>query len=120
MKCISIRQPWAWLVAHGFKPIENRPRLTHYRGPVLIHASSYVPFMDEIERVEKLWGKRLNPDNIEFGGIIGQVEIVDCVTVHRSKWFFGPFGYVLRHARPLPFFRCPGQLGFFEAPKNFN
>lgn len=24
MKCLSIQQPWAWLIVNGFKDIENR------------------------------------------------------------------------------------------------
>mgnify|MGYP003365171071 CR=1 FL=1 len=31
-----------------------------------------------------------------------------------SQWFCGPYGFVLRHARPLPFRPCRGKLGFFE------
>ena len=38
-QAISIRQPWAWLIVHGWKNIENRMWRTSYRGPVLIHAS---------------------------------------------------------------------------------
>ena len=37
--CLSIRQPWAWLVAHGWKNIENRTWQTNYRGRLLIHAA---------------------------------------------------------------------------------
>lgn len=36
---ITVRQPWAWLLCAGYKPVENRSRLTNYLGPVLIHAS---------------------------------------------------------------------------------
>jgi ASCH domain len=39
MKILSIRQPWAYLIANGQKNIENRTWLTNYRGPFLIHAS---------------------------------------------------------------------------------
>ncbi|MFJ6085097.1 VVA0879 family protein [Streptomyces sp. NPDC092369] len=38
-RILSIRQPWAFAVAEGFKAIENRSRRTHYRGPIFIHAS---------------------------------------------------------------------------------
>ena len=38
MKTISIKQPWASLIAHGIKDIENRSCRTNYRGRVLIHA----------------------------------------------------------------------------------
>jgi hypothetical protein len=37
--CLSIRQPWAWLVAHGWKNIENRTWPTGFRGRFLIHAA---------------------------------------------------------------------------------
>ena len=35
---LSFRQPWAWVVAKGIKPIENRNWPTEYRGLFLIHA----------------------------------------------------------------------------------
>jgi hypothetical protein len=38
MKALTVRQPHAWAIAHGFKPIENRSRLTHHRGPLVIHS----------------------------------------------------------------------------------
>lgn len=53
------------------------------------------------------------PDKMERGGIVGSVEIVDCVDESDSPWFFGRYGYVLRDPRPLPFWPCKGQLGFF-------
>ena len=55
-------------------------------------------------------------ETIERGGIIGSVEIVDCVTESESPWFFGRYGYVLRDPRPLPFAPWRGQLGFFDVP----
>ena len=38
LPALSVRQPLAWLIASGFKDVENRGKRTHYRGPVLIHA----------------------------------------------------------------------------------
>ncbi|WP_046505937.1 ASCH domain-containing protein [Streptomyces odonnellii] len=35
---LTIRQPWAFAIAEGFKTIENRSRRTNYRGQLLIHA----------------------------------------------------------------------------------
>ena len=40
MKAISIKQPWASLIAYGIKDIENRTWRTNYRGRVLIHAGA--------------------------------------------------------------------------------
>ena len=38
MKAISVRQPWAALIALGVKDIENRVWRTRYRGVILVHA----------------------------------------------------------------------------------
>ena len=49
------------------------------------------------------------------GAIIGEVDIVDCVTVSDNPWFTGPYGFVL--ANPEAYnhpISCKGRLGFFE------
>ena len=52
MKAISIRQPWAWLIVHGYKDVENRTWATKYRGPILIHAGKTLdPGFDELCQV---------------------------------------------------------------------
>lgn len=39
LQAITIQQPWAWAVAHGHKPIENRSRCPWKVGePLLVHA----------------------------------------------------------------------------------
>jgi hypothetical protein len=43
----------------------------------------------------------------------GIAEITDCGRRHRSKWFHGPFGWVLANTCRLPFKHCKGQLKFF-------
>lgn len=49
------------------------------------------------------------------GAIIGEVDLVDCVTESKSPWFEGKYGFVLRnpvaYETPIP---CRGKLGFFE------
>ena len=39
-RCLSVRQPWAGLICHGYKPCENRTWATPFRGRIAIHASS--------------------------------------------------------------------------------
>lgn len=39
MKTLTVRQPWAWAIAKGYKTIENRSRATSHRGPLAIHSS---------------------------------------------------------------------------------
>ena len=38
MKVITIKQPWATLIAEGYKEYEFRTWNTKYRGELLIHA----------------------------------------------------------------------------------
>jgi len=37
-RAITVKQPWAWAIAHGGKTVENRSRGTRHRGLLLIHA----------------------------------------------------------------------------------
>ena len=43
MKTLTIRQPWASLIAVGVKTIETRSWSTRYRGPLAIHAGKATP-----------------------------------------------------------------------------
>ena len=116
MKAISIRQPWAWLIVNGYKDVENRTWYTSHRGPLLICASKALdPYFDEIRRDVLAQGVEFpDAEHIERGGVVGQVNIVDCVTESSSEWFNGPYGFVLEDAQPLPFQPCKGRLGLFE------
>lgn len=114
MKALSIRQPWADAIVYHGKDVENRTWATGYRGPVLIHAAkAWGP--GERADLWSLVSEGMVPDvqAPNLGGIIGRAEIVDCVAQMDSPWFFGPFGFVLRNAEPLPFQPCRGALGFF-------
>ena len=120
MLCLSVRQPNAFLICAGIQDIENRSwqpsyRGKPYRGPLLIQASRTLDrdFDDICDDVEDEFGITL-PREFDLGGIVVQVELVDCVTKSDSPWFSGPYGLVLRNAKPLPFRECKGKLGLFE------
>jgi hypothetical protein len=116
MKALSIKQPWAWAILHAGKAIENRPRRTHFRGTIAVHAS-LKPFKNWEEWYPKRALKVPPPEDWVFGAIIGFVDIVDCIGSSRSKWFIGPFGYVLEKPRTLPNpVPCKGALGLWEVP----
>lgn len=126
MLALSIRQPWAWLILHAGKNIENRDWKTKVRGRVLVHAAKGMTqdewgnawlFASGSGATPKALEAGLTRLNIERGGIVGSVEIVGCVTASASRWFVGRYGFVLRDPLPLPFTPCKGQLGFFEVPE---
>ena len=121
-RAISIRQPWAWLIVHGYKDIENRSWKTKYRGPVYIHAGKLLSkdeFIDA-ELVANGLGITIpQPDELTFGSIIGIATITNCVSESNSPWFSGAYGFKLKNATPLdnpiPY---RGQLGFFKVKQN--
>ena len=136
--CISIRQPWAWLIvrpdlvdtqerssaiARGLiKDIENRTWATKKRGPILIHASKgysrreHVAFTDDLATT---MGIQLPPyETMQRGGIVGSANLTDCVREHPSQWKIpGQWGFVLEDANPVSFTPWRGQLGWFLVPR---
>src|ERR1039457_2100345 len=118
MKVIVIRQPWAWLIVHGFKDIENRTWTTRYRCTLLIQASAGLPTRHNVEEARRFARKRgvELPEDFELGGIVGMAQLEDCVTRSRSKWFEGPVGWVLSRPKRLKFIPLKGRLGLFDPP----
>lgn len=67
MKCISLWQPWATLIALGEKTIETRSSSTDYRGPLAIHAAKKWGLgMLALTRSEPLIAHRLRYHGISF------------------------------------------------------
>lgn len=124
-KALSIRQPWAWLIANGYKEIENRSWATHYRGEFFIHAAKAMTkkdyqqcqqFVDLLVRDCNMFLPPIilpSKGELQFGGIIGTATLASCVTDSDSGWFTGKYGFLLEEARVLPFMPCVGTLGFF-------
>ena len=118
--CLSVRQPWAWLIVNGYKDIENRTWSTKVRGRILIHASKSMTADDYRDCCLFVLDRGINdvlimkPEYLKRGGIVGETTITDCVSSHQSKWFEGPYGFVLSDSKPLPFQECKGHLGFFK------
>lgn len=120
MKALSLYQPWAWFIARGFKPVENRGWATNYRGPILIHAAKKYDTKMCPSWAETLIGAPLPPrdffDRLQ-GGICSIATLTDCVRNHPSPWFFGPEGFVLEDAKPVPFTPYRGLQGLFNVPE---
>lgn len=93
MKALSIKQPWAYLIASGIKDIENRTWKTNFRGRIYIHASAKMANF-WLTPQSSIVDKEINKISINdyesttglFSAIIGEVDIVDCVINHPSIW----------------------------------
>ena len=121
MKVLSVRQPWAWALIYGGKDIENRFWSTKYRGPIAIHASKGMTKKEYNEALEYI-NKIVNIGNrkifLEFGKIIGVVDLVDVVEESDSPWFMGSkiggkknYGWVVKKARTVLPVEHKGSLG---------
>ena len=126
MKAITIKQPWASLIVHGVKDIENRTWRTNFRGRVLIHAAGFHGRKFSIDltdtQMKAAFGtiaKETMFGNLPFGAIIGSVEIVGCVLNHPSIWSQkGVCHWML--ANPViyekPIENVKGKLSFWDYP----
>lgn len=77
MKVITLKQPWATLVAEGLKKYEFRTWKTNYRGELYIHAGKGID-KEGMERVKNL--------NLEYpkSKIIAKVIISDCIELTKE------------------------------------
>lgn len=137
MKALSIRQPWAWLILHAGKNIENRSWNSRYPAYTeaclmardgerfLIHASKGMTrdeYEDALGTCHMISRTHPFPADLTLpafadlprGGIVGSARIARVVRDHTSPWFFGPIGLVLTDIEVLPFEQCKGALGFFD------
>ena len=74
MKVITIKQPWATLIAEGLKEYEFRTWNTKYRGDILIHAG---------KSIDRKAMQRFKNYNLKYptGCIIAKAKITDSVYV---------------------------------------
>ncbi|MCF6126025.1 hypothetical protein EN904_12305 [Mesorhizobium sp. M7A.F.Ca.CA.001.07.2.1] len=129
---ISVRQPWPWAMMHCGKDIENRDWPTKIRGRVCLHAAKgmtrdeyedCLATIHEISLTHPFKPGLMLPafEELPRGGIVGTVDIVDCVAESASPWFFGRYGFVLRNVELLDeFIPVKGALGFFRWRDNLN
>jgi len=114
---ISVYQPWADLIVRGVKDIENRSWPTRFRGRILIHAGRTIKW-NVVKEVRRSLGLN-SPDDYEpqTMAIVGMVEIVNCLNTHGSRFFLGPYGFVLKNAvrfrKPI---RYRGRQRTFRVP----
>ncbi|GAB6393605.1 MAG: ASCH domain-containing protein [Treponematales bacterium] len=107
MKALTVKNPWAWLIIHGEKDVENRSWRTNYRGRLLIHASKRpeeiepsLPGQTTAEEIILL--SALGESEPYNGCILGSVELADCVLHSKSAWAEeGAWHWILRN--PVPF-----------------
>ena len=80
MKVLSIKEPFATLIANGLKKIETRSWKTNYRGEIFIHASGkslakeYLTNDFVLEIIKDL--------NMNYGNIICRCNLTDVQLIY--------------------------------------
>lgn len=136
MKALTIRQPYASLIALGEKQYETRDWKTAYRGPLAIHAGAHVPKRDDfwmcqsnVWRVLDQHGLSSDVKKLPRSAVLCIVRLEDCIPaevltaqglLNWSEWLFGDYtdgryGWKLSmvevFAEPIP---ASGKLGLWE------
>lgn len=120
-KAITLWQPWASLVALGYKKIETRSWRTDYRGPLAIHAAAKRTKEGQAACYHNLVVFGIMQDNgldlydMPYGSIIATCNLVDCVEItpafaenltpeERALGDYTPgrYAWILRDVRELP------------------
>lgn len=115
MYALTLKQPWAHLVIHGEKDIENRvwplPDC-HKNQWIALHAGKgYVKGISDIPK-----------SDLTFGAIIGFIKFSDCITNSSSEWAMpNHFHWVISEKKilrsPIP---CNGALKFWTPENSIN
>lgn len=79
MKAITIKQPWATLIALREKQFETRSWQTKYRGPIAIHAGKAIDkdAYESFKDVLKMYGFTAT-NQLPTGAVIAIANLVDC------------------------------------------
>lgn len=130
MRCLTLTQPWASLVAVGAKRIETRSWRTSYRGPLAIHAAKGFPgeakrFCEAKIVQEALgwtpfdfWVRDGQIKTLPLGCVIATCDVIDCrwiVEDPNRRFLMAPDSYMVAPPAPELYFGNyePGRYGWF-------
>ena len=100
MKALTVWQPWATLLATGYKTVETRSWKTNYRGKILIHAAKR-PVVNGIIEMDREARKVLRdvldlPEiyreinwteyyrKLPIGVVVGEARLTDCIHINEE------------------------------------
>jgi len=77
IKVITLWQPWASLVANGYKQLETRSWKTDYIGPILIHSAKR--WKVDQQKFYEEHAKEFIGNNVPLGEILAIGDLVGCM-----------------------------------------
>lgn len=129
MKVLTIREPWASLIAQGVKRVETRSWPTRYRGPLYLHAGS-APLPQSDPALSALLALLPDPTPA-YGQILARCVLADCIPMDGAyiarmqqeqpvEFLCGDYGpgryaWLLEQVEPLAVpLPCKGRLGLWN------
>lgn len=119
MRAFSLWQPMGTALIDGGKPWENRPRRTHVRGLVIVHAAAREEETGYYSAMHRWWPNWWHYPRPR-GCLLGIVNLIDCKHIDEVRgepWAYGPWCWrvelVMKFDTPIPF---KGKQGFFNVP----
>ena len=125
MKVLTIKQPWATLIAEGLKEYEFRTWKTKYRGEFLIHAG---------KSIDKRAMEKFEQYQLEYptGCIIAKATLTDCIKIDDdvrkilqeknplvyshaiNDIYWDGYGFKLENVEKIEPISMNGKLSFWE------
>ncbi len=106
MKALSIKEPWASMIASGTKTIETRTRKTNFRGWLLLHASQ-------------------KPKATLSGNVFALAYLSDCVPMTEAHehqagcdCYDGAWAWIFKAVYRIPPVPMKGKLGIYEVDED--
>ena len=142
LRAVTVCQPWAWLIAEGYKPVENRVHAWMFRaalhGELAIHAGKAdTHFTDHAwgmvrhaEREKPVHERMVGPGDFVRGAIVAVVRLVSIETAAAARrryagnmdvlmYVEGPACLILERVWKVPEpVTCRGQQGLWMVPED--
>lgn len=110
MKALSVRQPWAWLIARGFKSEEYRSWSTNHRGRLAIHSAYNRLPERRIAELEDRYQIDIPRDELVRSAVVCVVDLIDC-----QEYEPGQFVFILSGPRAIdPPIAMGGKCHLFD------
>ena len=131
MKVLSIKEPFASLIAQSLKKIETRSFKTNYRGELYIHASMTKHKMDN-ERKTKILSLLPKDYELKEGNIICKVNLKDCIYMDEEfinnikkdkleylcgRYEVGRYAWIISDVKVINEIPAKGKLGIWNFEK---
>ena len=128
LTAITLHQPWASLIAKGYKQYETRDWPTNHRGPIAIHAGRKPKGKQELREHDKVVASFSDLVNeCPYSSVIAIAQLTDCVLMTEEfinqqcptelrcgDWKIGRYAFKLENIRAIAPIPAVGKQGLWK------